>query len=40
MTRSHSFRTQKIGEIAEKEARVSRDFCIMCMGIIEEDLQM
>ena len=38
--RSHSFDTQEVREIGRKEAGESRDFPILCMGIIEDVFQM
>ena len=40
MMRSNSFDTQKMREIGRKEAGESRDFPILCMGIIEDVFQM
>ena len=40
MVRSKSFDTQKVREIGRKEAGVSRGFPILCMGIIEDVIQM
>ena len=38
--RSKSFDTQEVREIGLKEAGESRDFHILCMGIIEDVFQM
>ena len=40
MMRSKSFDTQEVREIGQKEAGESRGFPILCMGIIEDVLQM
>ena len=40
MMRSNSFDTQEVREIGRKEAGESRGFPILCMGIIEDVLQM
>ena len=40
MMRSNSFETQEVREIGRKEARESRGFPILCMGIIEDVFQM
>ena len=36
MMRSKSFDTQEVREIGRKEAGESRDFPILCMGIMED----
>ena len=38
--RSNSFDTQEVREIGRKEAGQSRDFPILCMGIIEDVFQI
>ena len=38
--RSKSFEMQEVREIGRKEARESRGFPILCMGIIEDVFQM
>ena len=38
--RSNSFETQEVREIGQKEAGPSRDFPILCMGIMEDVFQM
>ena len=38
--RSKSFDTQEVREIDRKEARESRGFPILCMGIMEDAFQM
>ena len=40
MMRSKSFDTQEVREIGQKEAGEARGFPILCMGIIEDVLQM
>ena len=40
MMRSNSFDKQEVREIGWKEAGESRGFPILCMGIIEDVLQM
>ena len=40
MMRSNSFDTQEVREIGQKEAGESRDFPILCMGIMEDVFQM
>ena len=40
MMHSNSFEMQKVREIDQKEARESRDFPILWMGIIEDVFQM
>ena len=40
MMRSKSFETQEVREIGRKEAKESRDFPILWMGIIEDVFQM
>ena len=40
MMHSKSFETQEMIEIGWKEAGESRDFPILCMGIIEDVFQM
>ena len=40
MMRSNSFDTQEVREIGPKEARESRGFPILWMGIIEDVFQM
>ena len=40
MMRSNSFNTQEVREIGRKEARESRGFPILCIGIIEDVFQM
>ena len=40
MMRSKSFDIQEVREIGRKEAGESRDFPILCMGIIEDVFQM
>ena len=37
---SKSFDTQEVREIGQKEARESRGFLILCMGIMENVFQM
>ena len=38
--RSNSFDTQEVREIGWKEAGESRDFPMLCMGIMEDVFQM
>ena len=40
MMRSKSFETQEVRETGRKEAGESRGFPILCMGIMEDVLQM
>ena len=40
MMRSKSFETQEVREIGRKEARESRGFPILCMGLMEGVFQM
>ena len=40
MMRSNTFETQEVREIGRKEAGESRGFPILCMGIMEDVLQM
>ena len=40
MMRSNSFDTREVREIGRKEAGQSRDFPILCMGIMKDVFQM
>ena len=40
MMRSNSFHTQEVRELGRKKAEKSRDFPILCMGIMEDVFQM
>ena len=40
MMRSNSFDTQEVREIGRKEAKETRGFLILCMGIMEDVFQM